>query len=136
MNVKITKDSKKVITLAEMPTVKRIISELKEYDDNLKDMARQVARLVNIDLCFGECLKAEAEICKYYRTMNLFFEGSGNFDVYLKFYLYDGLHEFVDISLCLSELWKMDGTPETADEILKHSYIRRFKLTESAYKGY
>ena len=73
MKIRITNNSKKVLTVAEMPIVKAIIEDFKE-DVSVEEYAAQAAEIASGENGKFEILKAMAEISKNRRVWNLFSE--------------------------------------------------------------
>ena len=116
MKVKITANSKKIITVAEMPKVQEIIKYFQEEDETpINDYARWAANIVTKHtLCNPEILKATASIL----------EGSGNLDVWFEFYIFDKYAGFYEIGVYLTDIWQ--ATDENNEYIKSHMYINAY----------
>ena len=123
MKVAITKLSKEVITVAEMPTVKKMIEGLK--DTVLNDEAKALSNLFE-NGC--EILKASAEIAKNRRVWGYYDVGenhSKDFDVWLEvtFKSYD---RFYEVGAYLSDIWQIGG--EDIETLKSRMYIQEYVL--------
>ena len=125
MKVKITANSKKILTVAEMPKVNEIIKYFQEEDETpINEYARTAARVVVNNACSLEILKATAEISKNARADNSIIEGSGNLDVWLEFYAFDKYAGFYEIGAYITDLW---GASSDNNEYIKsHMYINAY----------
>lgn len=123
MKVKITANSKKIITVAEMPKVQEIIKYFQEEDETpINDYARQAINIATeCLLCNSEILKATAEITKNARANDSILEGSGRLDVWFEFYILDKCTGFYEIGVYLTDLWQING--ENNEYIKSHMYI-------------
>ena len=126
MKVKITANSKKIITVAEMPKVQEIIKYFQEEDETpINDYARWAANIVTKHtLCNPEILKATAEITKNARANDSILEGSGNLDVWFEFYIFDKYAGFYEIGAYLTDIWQ--ATDENNEYIKSHMYINAY----------
>lgn len=122
MKVNFTAEQKRIITVAELPAAKEVISLLKD-DTGLKDYAAIAARIATRDGA-NEILKAEAEIAKNHRIYNRYSEESGNLDIWLTVYAFNDFKGFYKIGAYLSDIWEVAS--ENAEEIRSHMYIREF----------
>lgn len=121
MKITITADMKKVLTIAEMPTARQVIENLK-CDDSLKDYAKMAASLAAC--CSVEkVLECSAEIAKNCRANDNFFEGSADLDVWITFTAFTS-EGFVMGGAYLTDIWNI-GIDDY--EIRKHMFIRRFR---------
>ncbi len=125
MKVQITKEAKKWLTVAEMPTVRRIIAECKE-DECLQDYGHMAAEIASKYGADFEILKATAEIAHNGRIFDHFFEGSGELDVWLKFYAFNPFKGFYVIGVYLSDIWQMNTDKNANEEIREHMYIDEY----------
>ena len=129
MKIKITPEMKKVLTVAEMPTVRKIIADFKEYDKEgfQIDIETAVALASGKNASF-EILKAEAEIAKNCRSGDFFGDAEHpNIDIWLTIYAYHNFYGFYEIGVYLSDLWQLSG--DNAEEIKSHMYINKFTET-------
>lgn len=125
MKVSITKNSKKVITLAEASIAQRIIEDLKQNDEwTAKDYAVMAVRVADPKAWDIEVLKASAEIAKNARAWDSLCEDSGTLDVWIEATAQTS-NGFVIIGAYLSDIWSISTDNE--DYIRSHMYIRRFK---------
>ena len=122
MKIQITKEAKRYLTLAEMPEVKKMVSDLKE--ERIEDYAPIAARIASGRNDPFELLKAEAEISRNQRIDNGYHDGSGNLDVWMRFYFYNSTFGFYEVGVYLTDLWQSTG--ENAEEIKQYMYINGF----------
>lgn len=132
MKVRLEKESKKYITLAQAPIVREIIADMKEDEETAADWVKYaIAAPYNHMEYSVEVLKASAKIAKNNRAWNALNEHSEDLDVWIDATAYvscaDG-YEFIIIGAYLSDIWQI--TSDNALEIATHMYIRRFKEVE------
>ena len=126
MKITITADAKRHITIAEMPIVKRIITEYKEDECTAKEYAAIVARMITGDNCV-EVINAEAQIAKNCRIYNQYGEDSADLDVWIDFRAYSEYKDcFIIGGAYLSDICNFCGISEIDEEIKEHMYIRSF----------
>lgn len=118
MKVKYGTEQKRYVTVAEVPAVKDIIAQCREYD--IKDFAIIAAHAIkNTEF---EIMKAEAEIAKNCRVWNYYGEESGSLDVWISFYAFNDYTGFYMIGAYLSDIDTL-----SADELRPLMYVREFK---------
>lgn len=133
MKVKMSADSKKVITLAKLGAAKEVIRYMREgeEDSTPKWYAEIAARVATNGGYVSEVLKAEAEITTNCRVWNAYGKGTEDVDVWVDTTAFvsanDG-EEFVKIGFYISDMWQVTG--QNNEEIAAHMYIRRFKEAE------
>lgn len=126
MKIQINEESKKVLTLSEMPIVKKIIKDFKE-DGN--DLNWELEILKNI---FGadEIIKSTASISKNCRAYNVFNDESENIDIWIKATLYNHYSSendggvFYMVGAYLSDLWQ--ATADNWEELKSRMFVRKF----------
>lgn len=129
MKIQINKESKKVLTLSEMPIVKRII---KDFKDNEDDLSGDLEILMNI-FSADEVIKSTAYVSKNCRAYNVFSDDSGNIDIWIQATIYNiyssenGGGVFYMVGAYLSDLWQSTG--ENREELKSRMYIRKFLET-------
>ena len=121
MRVRMTNDSKQLFTVAEMPYVNQIISDMKE-DNGLKDYCMMAANLIGNER--WEIYRPDAEMCKNCRVDNYYSDNSGNADVWISFLAFNAYAGAYEIGICLTDIWNING--ENKEEILPHMYINAF----------
>ena len=124
MKVAFTKEAKEIITLAQAPEAKKVIEYMKD-DTGLKDYAEMAARVAGGNDSY-EILKATAEIALNADNYDVFWQGSGHLDVYLKIYAFNAYKGFFDIGVYLSDVWQICG--DNTDEIKSRMYINHYKM--------
>ncbi len=122
MKIAITKEMKQLLTVAEMPAVRRIIKDMKE-DESLKwyaELAASVATGANN----AEILKVNAKISKNFRVRDAYHKDSADLDVWISFTAYTG-SSFVVGGAYLTDIWQL--TRDNKEKIKNHMYIRLFR---------
>lgn len=126
MVVKMTRESKKYITIEECERAQKVISSMKEDTSTVNDYAAIAIRVAFYGKAYSiDILKATAELMKNHRVWNLYTEDSGEIDVYIKATAFVNNSEYVMISGYLSDIWQVTG--KNNEEIATHMYVRRFK---------
>ena len=124
MKVKITSESKKWMTIAELPIARQIIAEMKD-DDDAEAYVQMAARLASgIPGERFEVLKVDAEIARS-KAWNVFSDDSGNLDIYIRAYAFSSYAGFYDIGFYISSMWKLSD--ENRDEIKAEMFINEYK---------
>lgn len=122
MKIAITKEAKRILTVAEMPAVRRLIKEMKE-DADLETYAK-LAAIVAAGTYDADVLEASAEIAKNCRVRNAYHEESADLDVWVRFTAYTDAC-FVMGGAYLTDIWQITGGNN--DAIKRHMYIRIFR---------
>lgn len=125
MKIKLTQEYKKYITVAEMPTVREIITDMKEDSSTIEDYAEMAIQAAYDGIAYSEILKASASIAKNCRVWNAYNNHSENLDVYIEATAYVNGDEFIIIGAYLSDIWQIGS--DNRKEIASNMYIRRFK---------
>lgn len=126
MKIKMSEISKRIVPVGDMDIVNKIRKDLDIPEEKLSDYATLVMSLMGMNSGYGECLKASAEISRNCRVWNTFGDGTGDYDVWMKFFIYDGsTGKAAHIGVYLSDLW-MVGSEDT-DVLKSRMYIREFK---------
>ena len=121
MKVKITSDSKKVITWEQIDIAKRIVSACAEDDMKVSDYAEiaanAIARLYD-DFCL-EVFNCSAEIAGNARAWNRILEDSEHLDVWIRgtAKCYD---HYIEFGAYLTDIWDIDG--DNNEEIAGHMF--------------
>ena len=85
MKVNFTAEMKKIITVAEMPAVRKVIEAEKENDEwTVQEWAKMAAGIVR-PCSSVKVLEASAEIAKNCRIWDAYADGSADFDVWIRF---------------------------------------------------
>ena len=125
MKVNLAAETKKFITVAEMPAVKKVMRCANEDEYTATDWARVAARLVFDDNA-AMIIEARARIAKNHRVWDAFDAETRDIDVWIEFTAFSEYRSsFIIAGVYLSDLWQL--TRDNADEIKSHMYIRRFK---------
>lgn len=127
MKIRMTKDSKKVVTLDELAAARKIIEMEKDSISNNEAAKLAGDMLANYfrDGCVIEVFKAEAEIAKNNRVWNLYNDDSGNLDVWVRATV-QTFDSFYIFGVYLSDINSITGN-ETDKEIVKYMHFRRFE---------
>ena len=124
MKIKISTETKRVITLDKMNAVKALQEDMKQQE-NLNLEAHSAVRLATGHTGLS-VLKIEAEIALNNRVWNYFTDASEDVDVWMTVYAFDPCYGFYSIGAYLSDVWQI-GPEERNDEIKAHMYIRHYK---------
>lgn len=129
MKVRITKEAKQWLTLAEAPVANAIIRDMKEYECSAKEYAEMAVNCIGnaIGKGYNWCmsvLESDAEISGNARIWNAYSEDSGRLDVWISFTArtYDG---FIMGGAYLTDIWNIDG--DNQEELASHMYYRRYE---------
>ncbi len=125
MKISITAEAKKIITIAEMPTVHKVIEAVKGDTCTAKDYAELAARIASRRNTV-KVLEAKAAIAKNCRVNDRICEDSAQFDVWVTFtsIIEDGFEGIIMGGAYLTDLW--DYSSKNADETRDHMFIRKF----------
>lgn len=131
MKIQINEESKKVLTLSEMPIVKEIIKDFKDGGDNLSWELETLKNIIGAD----EVIISSAYVTKNCRAYNVFGDESGNIDIWINTTLYNRYSSentggaFYMVGVYLSDLYQATG--DNREELKSRMYIRRFLETTS-----
>ena len=129
MKVSITKEMKKVITIADMPAVRKVIESMKDDTCTVKEYAETAARIAsgNNDVKVLEC---SAEIAGNCRVWDHFGNGTEHYDVWINFtaIIANGFGGIIMGGAYLSDIWQATG--DNDEELREHMYIRKFTETK------
>ena len=126
MKIRITTDSKKLLTLSEMPAVREI--QRQEAEDTMTaseylQMAAHVASRSNADFqIFG----ASASIAKNCRIWEYYGADTGALDIWLEGLAFDPYEGAFLIGAYLSDIFNITGGPSDED-IRYHMFIRTYR---------
>lgn len=123
MKVQFTADMKRVVTVAEMPAVRKVIEYEKDDEWTAKEWAKMAAELV-CPHSRVKVLEASAEIAKNFRVRDAYDEGSADVDVWIKFTAFAD-DSFVMGGVYLTDLWA--ARADNREETVKHMHVRRFE---------
>lgn len=128
MQVKITKKSKKWLTVAQMPIVHQIISDLKDDESTAAEYAMQAADII-LHANFGyefsskaKVFEATAEISRNERIYNYYGEESEHLDIWINFVVFDDIDGVISGGAYLSDIWSL--TADNKPEIVNHMYYQ------------
>lgn len=131
MKVKLTKETKKWMTLAEAPAARRMIEDLKtEYTDTAADIAVAAARVIipNGGYKTVKVLEASAVIAGNGRIWNYWGEDTGRLDVWVDAIVVCDDY-YAEIGCYISDVYNL-GDDDSKTELKMHSFSRLFKLVE------
>lgn len=131
MKIAITANSKKMITVDEMPEVKRMIADFKNDEMTAAEYAVMAANAIYRYNCGYNCcddiLQATATISKNSRIYNRYTNNSRSLDIWIEFTSYSLDQGFIIGGAYLSDIWEICGDDDINAEIVKRMYIRQFK---------
>lgn len=129
MKVAITTEMKKVLTVAEMPAVNKVIAAVKDDTSTAKECAELAARIAS-GTNNVKVIEASAEIAKSDRCWNNIGEGTADIDVWITFtaIIDDGFDGIIMGGAYLTDLWM--ATSNNNEEIRSHMYLRKFTETK------
>ena len=128
MKVKITKESRKWMTVYELDYAKDIVEQMNDPCENVNDYARAMGVLAAHDNVV-EVIKAEASISGNCRINNAYGEGTGRLDVWIDATV-KSWDAFYEIGFYLTDCWAL--SVETSEEIRRQMYIKEYKLVKTA----
>ena len=125
MKIQFTADMKRIVTVAEMPAVRKVIEYEKDDAWTAKEWAKMAARIV-FDANAAIIIEAKARIAKNQRVWGAFDDETRDIDVWIEFTAFSEYRSsFIIAGVYLTDLWQL--TADNADEIKSHMYIRQFK---------
>ena len=83
MKIQFTNEMKRIVTVAEMPSVRSVIEFERDDEWTAKEWAKMAAELV-CSHSRVKVLEASAEIAKNFRVRDAYGEDSSDFDVWVK----------------------------------------------------
>lgn len=126
MKVAFTTEMKKVVTVYEMPAVRKVIEYMKDGESTVKEYAEMAARIAS-GCNIVKVLEASARIAANRRVWDAIAEGSEKFDVWIEFTAFTD-NGFVMGGVYITDLWEC--TRDNHDEIRNRMYIRKFTETK------
>lgn len=123
MKVQFTAEMKRIVTVAEMPSVRSVIESERDDEWTAKEWAKMAAELV-CSHSRVKVLEASAEIAKNFRVRDAYGEDSADFDVWVKFTAFAD-DSFVMGGVYLTDLWT--ASADNREETIKHMHVRRFE---------
>ena len=123
MKIRVPKHSKYAITLAEAPTMNRIIKDFQEAN-GLQFYAETAVKIACPHGNY-EIIKAEADIIKQNKAFNVLDNESGWLDVELNIWAFHEDFGFFIIQCSITDVWKYDGY--NAEELKQNMYVRHYK---------
>lgn len=125
MKVQFTNEMKKVVTVAEMPAVRKVIEYMKEDYWSAKDYAERAARIAS-GCNSVKVLEASAMIAGNRRIHDWYDNGSAQFDVWIKYtaVIDNGFKGIIMGGAYVTDIHAATGNNN--EELRSHMYIRRF----------
>ena len=124
--VKMTKESKQVVTIDLAPIAAEMVRSLNS-DGGIPNEELAKAIYIASDGKIGfEILSATAEISMNGRIWNTYSDESEKLDIWIRIKAFNDFYGFYAIGCYLSDLWQYDGTEESAESIRNQMYIRHF----------
>lgn len=129
IKIRLTENSKKIISLEEAPAVNRMLEALHENEDDqaiCDPFYLSIAMSCITEYGYNwEYYDIKAEIAKNCRVWNYWTEESKDFDVWISFKAFDEYGGFYVVNCYLSDIYSV--TSENKTETRKHMYIRAYK---------
>lgn len=126
MKVQFTSEMKKVVTVYEMPAVRKVIEYMKDDESTVKEYAKMASRIAS-GCNTVKVLEASARIAANRRVWDAIADGSEKFDVWIEFTAFAD-NGFVMGGVYITDLWEC--TSDNHDEIRNRMYIRKFTETK------
>ena len=122
MKVNMTAESKRILTVEELPVARSIIRQMKEDETSAAEYIRYAVNALG-NGC-AKVYEASAEIAKNCRVWNAYDTGTGTLDIWIEATArtWNG---FVEIGAYLTDIWNISDN----DRQTEHFYVRTF--TES-----
>lgn len=125
-----SKESKEIFTVAEMPIAKKIIDEFKTSDETIDSIVTTLFHIVTgYNNNNVEIFEATAEMSKNQRTDNFFGDintDSKNIDIWINAKFFDKNDDtFYIVGAYLSDIWT--ASCDNLENSRTHMYIRKFK---------
>lgn len=141
MKVKITEDSKKILTLAEMPAAKKLINECKNDGYTAEELAKTAMGLFcyfkNKELEASgyypvysgqfKIFNAVAEIAKNNRVYDWWGEDTGHLDVWISWIAVNEYYGAVELGMYVSDIHHIMCDYEICDSIYYNMYINEYQ---------
>lgn len=140
MQVKITKEAKKWLTVAEMPIVQRIITDFKDSESTAAEYAQGAADAI-MYANFGyrtsyrtKVFEATAQISKNQRLHNYYSDDSGDLDVWIEFVVFDEMYGTISGGAYLSDIWSIPAEHNSAEhkKVVDKMFYQIYTLTKSS----
>ena len=127
MKVSLGKNYKKIFTLEDLQSAKKVIQMLKEDEYTPADYLR----MATVDILRGESdwvdsvISAEAETAPNYRAWNAYGENSGCVDVWIRGVV-KCYTQILEIGVYLTDIWRIDGiNTDVSDNSFVVRYVRK-----------
>ena len=132
MKITFGAEEKKYITVAELPAVRKLIEQMKEYDSKtFEEFADSALSYVTGGHSADKIFDVKAEICGNSRVWNYYTDDSEHLDIWVEISALnwmDGGWCFVMLGFNLTDLWNVgNGDEESINELKAHSYVRIFR---------
>ena len=127
MKIKVTKETKRIVTLDEMEQAAKIIKFEREEDEWEAANYAELAVNAALHAYHGRCekvMEASAEIAKNCRIRDYYHDDSRTLDVWINATARTS-EGFIIIGAYLSDINDITGSNQ--EEIARHMYVRRFK---------
>ena len=132
MKVKFGAEEKKYITVAELPAVRKLIEEMKEYDSKtFEEFADSALSYVTGGYSAHKIFEVKARICRNSRVWNYYADDSQHLDIWVEISALNWMNSgrcFVMLGFNLSDLFNVcNSDVETINELKTYSYLRVFR---------
>ena len=129
MKVQITPESKKWLTLAEMPAARRIIKEMKEDEYETKELAKDAMNWIINPFGFDtRILECSASICRNSRIHDFYFDGSGKLDVWIEFVAFNESDACWHCGVYLSDIWTVGEV--NREEKRQYCFVMKYRRVD------
>lgn len=133
MKVNITKESKQWMTVAEHEKAKCIVKDMRENEQTAAQAAQSAVEGILWSEAYGhgddrfvKVHEASAEVCRDYATpLDYFGEDCGRLNVWIKATV-ETAKGFFKIGCLLSDIWMLDASDESKNELIRHGWIRYY----------
>ena len=127
MKIRITSESKQLITLADMPAVREIQRQEAEDTMTPAEYLEMAARLASRSNNSFQIYDASARIARNCRVYEQFGPGTGTFDVWLEGIAFHPFAGAYMIGAYLSDLWQITGGPSDEYLVRDHMFIKEYR---------
>lgn len=121
MKVTITTESKKILTIDELPVAKEIVKAMKEDDMSVAEYAAIAVRAFG-DGC-EKVYEANAEIAKNARIWNAYSDDSQKLDIWITATA-KTWNGFIEIGAYLTDIWNISGENHQTEHMYADKFVR------------
>lgn len=128
MKVQITRNTKDILSVSEMPAARQIVKDFRE-DEDIDGYISSVARIVCGYNESFEILRSSAEITRNCRIQDYYGDNTKDLDVWIYGLAFNWFYGLIEIGAYVSDVFSITGTAEDKD-LLQHFYFREYKPEE------